>query len=458
MRNFILIAIVCFLGCTKKLDLKPNNNLVLPKTVKDFENLLDNTEVMNFTPALAQLSADEYIIPSYQNWQSILTATGRNSYIWKPDIFEGATRVLDWASPYAQIFICNSVLDILEKQGTNDPEKMRIKGWALFGRAYSFYSLVSIYAKGYQVSTAHNDLGIPLKLNSSITELVKRSSVQESYDQTLKDALAAAELLQEQIPSNSKNRPSKVAAYALLARVYLSMRKYELAEIYVDKSLALYDKLTDYNILPVKTSSSFTENSEETIYFSQQVIAYSSTTYSTGALYGVEPGLVALYEPNDLRKSIYFRLNANGNYAVSKGINSPMPYPFTGLATDEMYLIKSECLARSGKITGSMEYLNQLLIRRWNPEATVPAKPYQQITADNQQDALKKILLERRKELIWRGIRWTDLKRLNLEGMNITLSRELNGTIHTLAPNSPKYVLPIPDYEIALSGILQNKR
>jgi hypothetical protein len=71
---------------------------------------------------------------------------------------------------------------------------------------------------------------------------------------------------------------------------------------------------------------------------------------------------------------------------------------------------------------------------------------------------LEKILIERRKSLIWRSLRWTDLRRLNKEGKNIELKRKLGDLEFTLAPNSPLYVLPIPDDEIALSGITQNKR
>lgn len=461
MKNIVLFIFLCFLiSCTEKLDLKPDSTLVLPSTVSDFENLLDNAEIMNATPALAQLSSDEYLIRSYSIWQSLFTPLTRTAYIWQSDLFEGKTQVYDWVRPYNQVFYCNSILDILEKQDIEkDNDKKRIKGWALFGRAYAFYSLISNYSKAYNSSTASTDLGIPLKLTSAVTEIVQRSSVQESYDRVIKDVLNASELLQQDIPLGKKNRPSKVAAYGFLARVYLSMRKYDEAEIYADKSLALYSILTDYNSLTIlPTSSSFTNNSIETIYFSQQFnFDYSQVTYANGTLYGIDTTLVSFYKPSDLRKQIYFRINANGNYAM-KGINNAMPYPFTGLATDEMYLIKAECLARRNQVSQSMDKLNQLLITRWNPNATVPAIPYQNITAMNSEEALDKVLLERRKELIWRCLRWTDLKRLNLEGRNITLVRNLSGNIFTLEPNSPRYVFPIPDDEIVLSGIQQNIR
>jgi hypothetical protein len=72
--------------------------------------------------------------------------------------------------------------------------------------------------------------------------------------------------------------------------------------------------------------------------------------------------------------------------------------------------------------------------------------------------ALDTVLAERRKELAFRGIRWSDLRRLNQEDWNITLTRNLNGTPYTLPPNSKLYTLPIPPDVIQESGIAQNPR
>lgn len=452
----LLLILATIPGCTKKLDEKPSSSLVLPESIQDFENMLDNTQLMNLTTALPQMSADEYYIPTLANFNALANPISKNTYIWQKNIFEGRTQIRDWSEPYAQVFICNSVLDkIAKKDVANDAEWKRIKGWALFGRAYAFYTLVSTFSKAYDAATAGTDLGIPLKLTSGITEIMPRSSVQQTYDQIIKDALDASELLQQDIPATKRNRPSKIAAYSFLARVTLSMRKYADAELYTDKALALYSKLTDYNTLPVSpTVSSWSDrNSEELIYFTRNENSqYSPTTYSSGALYGVDTNLRKEYHTNDLRRTVYFRINANGNWAVSKGIYAPVGYPFTGLATDELYMIKAECAARANRTTEAMTVLNNLLRTRYKTGT------YTDLTASSATDALDKVLYERKKELIWRCVRWTDLKRLNLEGRNIVLTRNLDGQIYTLPPNSPLYVLPIPDDEVALSGIQQNIR
>ncbi|MNN11424.1 SusD family protein [compost metagenome] len=72
---------------------------------------------------------------------------------------------------------------------------------------------------------------------------------------------------------------------------------------------------------------------------------------------------------------------------------------------------------------------------------------------------IAKILAERRKELVFRGLRWPDLKRLNIdERYKIQLKRIVDGKEYLLEPNSLKYVLLIPQDAIDEGKLEQNKR
>lgn len=163
-------------------------------------------------------------------------------------------------------------------------------------------------------------------------------------------------------------------------------------------------------------------------------------------------GGIESYREDDLRK---LRKSAVFNVADTTYRNSynGRRYCFGGIATDEVYLIKAECLARAGIVNEATEVLNHLWMHRADN-----TKPFVALTADSPDEALKLILSERRKELIFRGLRWQNLRRLNKEGADITIMRTVNGQEYTLAPNSPSYVLPIPPDEIRLSGIHQNER
>ena len=125
--------------------------------------------------------------------------------------------------------------------------------------------------------------------------------------------------------------------------------------------------------------------------------------------------------------------------------------PFDGVSTNEIYLIRAEANARQGKTTDAMRDLNELLAMR-HTDTFVP------LAASSPSHALDLILLERRKELLMRGLRWVDIKRLNKEGAGITLKRTVEGVEYMLSPNDLRYALPIPEDVITLSGIEQNKR
>lgn len=99
-----------------------------------------------------------------------------------------------------------------------------------------------------------------------------------------------------------------------------------------------------------------------------------------------------------------------------------------------------------------MNDLNYLLIKRWKKGTYVP------LTATDATDAVSKILAERRKELLFRGLRWMDIKRLNKDGAGITLKRVINGETFLLPPNDPRYAVAIPEDVIATTGMQQNPR
>ena len=98
-----------------------------------------------------------------------------------------------------------------------------------------------------------------------------------------------------------------------------------------------------------------------------------------------------------------------------------------------------------------MADVNTLLRSRWKANLFVP------ITANTPDEALNIVLIERQKELILRGQRWIDLRRLNKENrFKITIVHKANGQTWSLEPNSYKYALPIPDDVIQFSNMKQN--
>ena len=451
---FYTTVLICGLSsCTKSsfLDKKPNTSIIIPSSLPELRSLLDNTNVFTVSPGLGEVSADNYYL-AFNDWQA-LSLLEHNTHNWAKDLFGTNRQVNDWTIPYRQVLYANIVL---EKLWEIDPaaadlnEWKDLKGSALFLRALAFSNLVQHFAPAFDSSTATTDPGIPLRIVTNIHQLYPRASVKECYDLIFHDLSEAAALLSVSLPATARNRPSRPAVYALVSRLCISTRQYEKAGRYADSCLSLYSKLIDYNTLSQSAATPFERSNDETIYYCQatttlNVLLTTSTTVFADTL------LYRSYAANDLRRSIFFRTISSNNMGIKRGYSGTV-FAYTGLATDEVYLNRAESFARSGNMLAAMNDLNTLLSKRWK------IGTYTALSAVSPADALNKILTERRKELIWRGIRWSDLKRLNKEGASITLSRLLDGQLYTLPPNSPLYVFPIPEDEISLSGITQNPR
>lgn len=451
---FISVMLLLLLsGCKKSdwFDAKSNTNVSVPSTLKDFEYLLDNYEVITIgSPALGEIGSDGHYIPEsrwintyelnipYSNMQ-------RNAYTWTNNVLY--TEVFDWNQNYKKIFQCNLVLTGLQKikpSGAGEQEYYnQIKGNALFHRAKGFYDVAQVYAQPYKASSASTDLGIPLKEGIDVTESTVRASVKQTYDQVIADLLIASELLP--VTPQLHTRGSKKACLALLARVYLTMGDYGKAGIYSDAVLKLYHTLMDFNSIPA-TDATLGLFNAEVIFHS--VMAQLSAAFVPGDIF-IDPDLYALYDDNDLRKSRFFIQDATG--ITFKGMYNDNIGQFTGLATDEMYLIRAESYARQGNSILAMKDLNDLLRTRWTKDSNGSTLYIDQIAVDAT-DALRKIIVERKKELLLRGLRWTDLRRLNTDDhFKITITRTIGGNTYILEPDSYKYTLPIPDDEIGLS-------
>ncbi|UPK68799.1 RagB/SusD family nutrient uptake outer membrane protein [Chitinophaga filiformis] len=451
MINRILFtsAIILLSACTEKLDIKPDQSMVIPQTVADFQAMIDYTDILNaYIPSYGEAGADNYYITD-ATYNGLVLNSDRNAYIWGKDIFPVKDIAVDWANGYVRINYCNLVLEGLEKltTGKGTAAYNNVKGAALFFRALSFYTLAEEFSKPYDSATAATDPGIPLRLKSEMEVIYQRASVKATYEQVLSDLAVAAELLPD--ITTFKTRPSKAVIYGLLARIYLSLGNYQEALKNADLSLSIYHELLDYNTIDPDAGLPFDEFNDDVLFYAK----LSGNGLTRMATMIVDSLLYRQYQDNDLRKVLFFRDGAGG-IKMFKGTYSGNSFQhFGGIGVDEMYISRAECYARMGDVAHAMEDLNTLLRTRWKTGT------YADMTASDPDDALRKILVERRKELLFRGLRWLDLRRLNKDTRFAkTLKRIVNGSVYELPPNDVRYVYPIPADEISYSGIEQNVR
>lgn len=438
----LLLFAICFVGCEKFLDQKPDQKLAVPSTLDDLEALLNNYETLNIRyPEAGEIASDDYYVTdaTYGN----LNDRERNFYSWqKYDDIGG-----DWSVPYRNIFNANVILESLDQ--IHSPEKERvdkIKGSALFLRSFNHFALSQIFCVPYNEATAEEDAGIPLRLNSDVSITPTRATVAATYESIVADLKEAVQLLPA--IATVKYLPGKAAAYGLLARVYLSMRDYENAGACADSSLQLYHVLLDYNNIDSNAFAPFPQFNDEVIYDARTLVAVILIQSRAK----VDSSLYALYDTNDLRKSAFFREYDDGSHAFKGGYTgSTSPSLFTGIATDELYLVRAECEARKGAVASALNDINTLLADRYKTNTFVP------LSTTDANELLDTILTERRKELLYRALRWTDLRRLNLEtGHSRIIYRKINGKVLSLLPGSPRYTFEIDRNSINLSGLKQN--
>jgi hypothetical protein len=435
----ILSLLLLALGCQKDfLDTKPNKALLIPTKLSDMQALLDNLNVFNITPGITNIADGDFYTTdaAFKTWS---IDAERNSYTWNAEIWGTAT-TSDWDRPWQQVFYANVVLDGLKNLEVTG-EYNAIKGTALFSRAFAYYHLL--------LEFGGTELGMPIRLSSDVNERPVRASLQATYEQIITDLNQARNL----VPATTiaKNRPNTAAVFALLAKVYLVMGNYTSAGKYADSCLQKNAALIDYNTLSATAARPFPRaipsGNDEVIYYSSAVAFSSATNTATLA----DTTLFRSYAANDLRKTILYK--ASGLSGTFKGNYAGIVALFSGLATDELYLVRAECAARNGNTAAALGDLNALLSKRWKTGTYVP------LSAGSAEAALNLIITERRKELAGRLIRWSDLKRLRSDSrFAVTLSRKINGQVFSLTPDSRRYAYPIPFDETSASAIQQNER
>jgi hypothetical protein len=436
-------CVFSFISCKKYLDEKPRSDTAIPSSLPDLQAVLDNQSFNGSSPGYLEFVADNFYLTA-QAWSGADLEV-RTNYVW--DVNATTPDYYNWNACYNTIYQSNFVLDLLPGITFNPSELSaynNIKGTALFYRSFMFHQLAQLFCKPY-TSSSLNDLGVVLRLTADINATVRRGTVKETYDRIIDDLKTASGIL----PAISLNklRPNKAAAYAELARVYLSMNDYENAGIYADSSLRFAGELLDYNTL--SAIPAFFNNTE--ILFLSFEGSYPSVMGNNSACL-IDTNLYQQYSAHDRRRTLFFGGNGNAHYWLG---SYARPYQtflvFDGLAMDEVYLVRAECAARAGNKDGAMNDLNTLLRKRL--DAT-----FSDITAIDAADALDKVLTERRKQLLFRGLRWSDLRRFNAGGAAITLYRKVNTSTYTLPPNDLRWVLLIPNIEISRSGVPQNPR
>lgn len=465
MKRMKIVLAVCvavmMTGCNDFLDIKPKGEKI-PKTVTDFETLLNDESVQKISDTYPAYLTDDVYLPDVAQGTATpglnsVDQSIRNLYLFKKEVFGEAQDDGFWFASYNRIYYYNTVIDnIMGAEGTNEQQKRSIQAEAMISRALEYLYLVNGYAKHYDMRTAETDLGVPLILDEDIAKKnLVRASVKDVYAQILSDLQNALPNLPVQAKGNAF-RASKAAGYGILAKTYLYMGNYAEALRAANEVLKMNNSLLDlkkYAVVKPQSSIGRTNvpqdiENPENIYikFAPYVYGLSSKVFGSDEL-------ISLFSEDDMRLQVYFTKNFR-NIPTDKYVWAPYLRANLAVSTPEIYLIAAECEARVGDVGRAMALVNKLRDNRIKNNAA--------LTATDKDDALKKVLEERRRELAMSGmVRYIDLKRLNQEVRFAKSVTHITGDgTYKLEPNSPLYVLPIPAKVMRFNSktIQQNER
>jgi tetratricopeptide (TPR) repeat protein len=449
----LILAFCIFLlfsaGCKKFLNVRPDTNNINPTTIGDFEEMLNNDSLALCNSLLADVVSDD-VQMSDATLSGDTSWSYAHAYLWAPAIWNPGDRDLTYNSSYSRILQLNIVLDRIDAAQGGAQEKNRVRAQARINRAWYYLQLANLYGADYQATTASTDLAVPLVLLADANQRPARATVQQVYVQILQDLNAA--VTSPDLPGMGQDiiHPGKAAGFALLAKTYLYMARYQDALSAADAALTINNTLWDYNTSYIMPAGLIDLSKNPEILLARLCVDNSFYLKFYSPLL-ISQTLRSVLDSNDCR--LVRKFGAVGDYNVSPSSFSAQIFDYS-VGVPEVMLIKAECLARQGDAAGALALVNQL--RRNRLINYVPLSD----TAD----ALTAVLQERRRELFYHGgSRLFDLKRLNRDSRFAqTLQRVADDSVTilaTLSPNSPRYLMSFSPVLIANNpSIVQNNR
>ncbi len=461
--SFLLMALA---SCSKVIEVKETDFIggdIALKTVANNEQGIIgaygtlNTEMcvlINSTFADEVRVADFYNAGTTHEWQFGPADVGlRDNYT----AFNLFYRVIDRANR-----VLAALPNAVSTGAADDALKLKLRGEALFLRAFSHFELYRFYSN----TSVSTELAMAYMETPSL-EPKARITV-GPYFQKLKADLAEAKTL---LPSTFTDyfRANKIVVAGLQARAALYLKEYTNAITYSTEFI---------NAIPLASKTEFPgiwtdANNAESAF----IIPRTTATSRMGSLYrgtSASPSNIGTitWRPSDKLWNSYDQVNdirfaaylKDEPLVPSTRSSTRLVFKYAGPAgstygssaenvanqkvmrTGEMYLIRAEARAEGGDLTGSTLDLNTLRAARINGyvNAVFTAK-----------DALiTAILDERFKELAFEGHRFWDLKRRNLPVTRLVQDAPTAAS-QTLPAGNFRFLLPIPDPEIKANPLIQ---
>jgi len=359
-----------------------------------------------------------------------------------------------WSSIYGVIAITNIVINADASALTGDPAKIaHIQGQAHALRALAHFDLLQDYGQHFITGQGGADaLGVPYVKTYKDPAYLEpaRATVASNIGDIAADLTTGISLMSDSY-NTSTSYMTKAGAYAILARAALYAGSVD-PSLYATADSAAKWVIANSGASPVGASgfvsSYVTDNASNSIFelafsgtdsrgidgiaYILRGTSYGDVRILTGD--GANPDLLDIYDTDDVRGGSDMIGTAQG-YPTMLGKFPTMNGEdnVTLFRIEEMHLIAAETSLRAGNAADALTYLNNIPAIRG-----LGAGYYASATMDN-------ILLERRKEFAFEGLRFYDLSRMGMDMPLIDSFKQLNDDLTGTPPTygSYRYAYPI---------------
>ena len=263
----------------------------------------------------------------------------------------GRVLVSDWDIPYQQVFYANTVLQGLAgiqtgfdgSGGMEYAERLGACFAGLLPFSISRNFLPSLYDSATAAKRSRDT--DPAQPGYQCKDDPGEHAGQLCADPERSEV--AEGLLPAAIPVNNLNRPSRAGGPGTFCTNLSECRRLYGCWEYADSVLQDYPYLLDYNSVPpgiIPICETIWPKSFTRVTSRNREMAICWKGSFAGCI--IDTNLIASYAANDLRPSVYY-FRKGSSYTLN-GSYSGTVFPFSGLATDELYLIRAECSARAG--------------------------------------------------------------------------------------------------------------
>lgn len=423
----LLLIAITFASCTKVLDQVPEYTIAEDnfwQTANDAESA-----AVGIYPAVQQLSQQFPV--AFDAGSDATTALLINYAPFSQHGIPVDNPIVAayWQNNYTGIGRANDLLKnvpAMKDSLFTGNRKQELLGEARCLRAYFYFNLLKAYGPVPLVTQPYNSF------NADFT--IERSPVDVIFQQIIADLTIAESSLPASFATgaDTRGRATQGTAKALLAKAYLSMKKYDSAAIKAQDVInspvyALVSGSTAYSNMFTVSGKNSTESIFEIQYVSSSAQAnglYSFYMPVTGIPAGQQTGsyqiaptdkIINAYAAGDIRKSASLGVSAATTPVtyVSKYVrltNGTEPN-LIALRLADIILVRAEALDKLGKHAEAVDMLNIIRRRAFGQPTTAPSAYDFPAAGETDADLTIAIENERFKELAFEGHRFYDLAR-----------------------------------------------